>query len=191
MSVAVTSLCWVPRGKAARKAAPYMATDAELDAIDAEEKRLAATDTGDVDMEAELDSDSEGEGADATGGAGGAGTSSSSSSNAGADESESKTSKKKKSKKSSEEKKSTEKNAEGKELTIEEEFDLDNYDDDDELQNSNVFGYKQSDKDMALNDELLAPEQQDSDSDDEEDDEIKETDNVFVACSCEDEACTN
>jgi len=190
--VAVTALCWIPKCKENRKCEPYQATDAELEAIDEELGEFGNTEGV---HEEDSDSDEGADGEDLNG----------KDVEMGDDnddiqyeemEDAAENAKKKKSSKAPEKK-------EKKQMSIEEEFDLDNYDSSDDEQSveqaakkklkqyNNVFNVTEEDKMLAFQDPILTQQQQLSDSEDEEDfDIIKPTDNVFVATSCEDDACT-
>lgn len=87
-------------------------------------------------------------------------------------------------------------------LTLDEEFDLDNYDDEpgaaDALNDAsmggadpnfgNCFSVTDEDRALAFNDPDLSPEQQDSDSEGS-DHEVQASDKLFLSLACEDDAC--
>ncbi|CAD7922836.1 unnamed protein product [Amoebophrya sp. A25] len=177
MSAAVTSLVWVPKGRAKKRPAKWEATDEELkeleelygiegDIEEEEEKRIAADPRKkNKDVAEEDEAEDHGVEDDAEGLQG-------------------------------------EDNAEGHqgEDDIDVGMDVEGQEEEGQAEEKvqeedlashsmlNVYSMNSAEEhEAALADPLLSPEQQDSDSDD---DELLPSDNIFLATSCEDEQCT-
>jgi len=171
---AVTSVCFLPKGRLKAQALPYD------DLKDFDEDEL---------MDEELDEEMEEE----------------------APKTPEKNSKKKnkgdeengdKKEKTNSPKTSPKKKKKKEHMTIDEEFDLDNYDSDPneggaggkttggnkDFAFANCFNMTDNDRQLAFEDPDISPEQQESDSEGSDHD-IKAGDNVFVTCACEDDAC--
>eukprot|EP00392_Amoebophrya_sp_AT5.2_P014297 g14445.t1 len=205
MSAAVTGLVWIPKGRAKKRPTRWEATDEELAELerqygiegDIDEEgmtmggaRMPGSDVDDIEMEMDADSsDDDGKNPEAeVAGAGG----SSSTSGTG-------TSTTKKGKKKTDAQElgdaTGKRAAEGQAASNSNDDEESDSDGESERHDQNAKYHLNAysittpqEHDQAFNDPLLGAEEQDSESD-EEDNVIKETDNVFVATSCDDDQC--